>query len=78
MTEEAILRAARHASIVQAFRARLRAPAMTPSAGSHPTVLVRLGSLRVQIDEQLASTIWECGFETFTCCQDLEESNGGT
>ncbi|WP_406110203.1 hypothetical protein OG698_45730 [Streptomyces sp. NBC_01003] len=51
---------------------------MTSHEGTHPTVLVRVGSRHAQIDEQLAPAIqiiWECGFDTFTCCQDLTESN---
>ncbi|MDT9682474.1 hypothetical protein RND61_10390 [Streptomyces sp. TRM76323] len=51
---------------------------MTSYEGSHPTVLVRVGDRQAQIDEQLAPTIravWECGFDTFTCCQDAGESN---
>ncbi|MGW0584982.1 hypothetical protein ACWD25_55975 [Streptomyces sp. NPDC002920] len=51
---------------------------MTSYEGTHPTVLVRVGSRSAQIDDQLAPTIqaiWECGFDTFTCCQDLAESN---
>ncbi|MEU9230787.1 hypothetical protein AB0D40_41560 [Streptomyces massasporeus] len=46
--------------------------------GTHPTVLVQVGDQQAQIDEQLAPTIqaiWECGFDTFTCCQDVGESN---
>ncbi|WCD91094.1 hypothetical protein KPP03845_200055 (plasmid) [Streptomyces xanthophaeus] len=57
---------------------RFYAPAMTSYEGTHPTVLVRVGDLRAQIDEQLApavQAIWECGIDTFTCCQDLSESN---
>ncbi|MFJ4629267.1 hypothetical protein [Streptomyces sp. NPDC088847] len=51
---------------------------MTSYEGVHPTVLVRVGSRSAQIDSQLAPTvqaIWDCGFDTFTCCQDLAESN---
>ncbi|MGW5421965.1 hypothetical protein [Streptomyces sp. NPDC003943] len=51
---------------------------MTSYEGTHPTVLVRVGNRHAHIDEQLAPTIqaiWECGFDTFTCCQDLAESN---
>lgn len=51
---------------------------MTSYEGTHPTVLVRVGNLQAQIDEQLApaiQAIWECGIDTFTCCQDLAESN---
>lgn len=51
---------------------------MTSYEGTHPTVLVRVGNLHAQIDEQLApaiQAIWECGIDTFTCCQDLAESN---
>ncbi|MET7495597.1 hypothetical protein [Streptomyces sp900116325] len=51
---------------------------MTSYEGTHPTVLVRVGDRQAQIDEQLAPTIqamWECGFDTFTCCQDMGESN---
>ncbi|MFJ6050407.1 hypothetical protein [Streptomyces sp. NPDC092307] len=53
---------------------------MTSYEGTHPTVLVRVGDRHAQIDEQLAPTIqaiWESGFDTFTCCQDLGESNAG-
>ncbi|MFH9796064.1 hypothetical protein [Streptomyces virginiae] len=51
---------------------------MTSYEGTHPTVVVEVGDLNAHIDEQLASTIeaiWECGFDTFTCCQDIGESN---
>lgn len=51
---------------------------MTSYKNIHPTVLVRLGDREAEIDEKLAPTIkaiWECGFETFTCCQDIGESN---
>ncbi|WP_367318388.1 hypothetical protein [Streptomyces sp. HUAS ZL42] len=51
---------------------------MTSYEGTHPTVLVRVGGRQAQIDEQLApaiQAIWECGLDTFTCCQDLAESN---
>ncbi|QES51887.1 hypothetical protein DEJ50_32615 [Streptomyces venezuelae] len=51
---------------------------MTSHEGTHPTVLVRAGDRHAQIDEELAPTIqaiWECGFDTFTCCQDVGESN---
>ncbi|MET9722842.1 hypothetical protein [Streptomyces zaomyceticus] len=51
---------------------------MTSHEGTHPTVPVRVGDRRAEIDERLAPTveaIWECGFETFTCCQDIGESN---
>ncbi|MFJ9594432.1 hypothetical protein ACIRS3_16870 [Streptomyces virginiae] len=51
---------------------------MTSYEGTHPTVVVQVGDLKAHIDEQLASTIgaiWECGFDTFTCCQDIGESN---
>ncbi|WP_405438037.1 hypothetical protein OG373_11815 [Streptomyces avidinii] len=51
---------------------------MTSYEGTHPTALVRVGDRHAQIDEQLAPTIQairECGFDTFTCCQDIGESN---
>ncbi|MEU2060955.1 hypothetical protein [Streptomyces sp. NPDC013455] len=51
---------------------------MTSYEGTHPTVPVRVGDRHAQIDERLAPTIqaiWECGLDTFTCCQDLAESN---
>ncbi|MGW6981399.1 hypothetical protein ACWGE1_18420 [Streptomyces sp. NPDC054932] len=51
---------------------------MTSYEGTHPTVLVRWGSCSAQIDEELApaiQAIWECGFDTFTSCQDIAESN---
>jgi hypothetical protein len=51
---------------------------MTSHEGTHPTVLVRVGSRHAQIDERLAPTIqaiWACGLDTFTCCQDPAESN---
>lgn len=50
---------------------------MTSYEGTHPAALVRVGDQQAQIDEQLAPTIqaiWECGFDTFTCCQDFSES----
>jgi hypothetical protein len=52
--------------------------AVTSSQATHPTVLVQVGDRHAQIDEQLAPVIeaaWMCGFTTFTCCQDLGESN---
>ncbi|WP_314246743.1 hypothetical protein [Streptomyces sp. DSM 40907] len=51
---------------------------MISDEGTHPTVQVHVGERRAQIDERLAPTIealWRSGFETFTCCQDLGESN---
>ncbi|MBO1336507.1 hypothetical protein [Streptomyces sp. VRA16 Mangrove soil] len=51
---------------------------MTTYEGTHPTVLVRVADRQARIDERLApaiEAIWECGFDTFTCCQDLAESN---
>jgi hypothetical protein len=51
---------------------------MTASEGTHPTVEIRVGQRRAQIDEELAPTIealWRTGFETFSCCQNLGESN---
>ncbi|MFJ8200985.1 hypothetical protein [Streptomyces sp. NPDC096152] len=51
---------------------------MTSYEGTHPTVLVEVGHRHAQIDEELApaiDAIWRCGFDTFTCCQDLGESN---
>ncbi|MFJ8043900.1 hypothetical protein ACIRBX_25700 [Kitasatospora sp. NPDC096147] len=53
---------------------------MTVPEGTHPTVPVRVGHHQAQIDELLAPAIeacWRSGFETFTCCQDLGESNAG-
>jgi hypothetical protein len=46
--------------------------------GVHPTVLVQVGDQSAEIDELLApviEAIWQAGLETFTCCQDLGESN---
>lgn len=51
---------------------------MTSPQAIHPTVLVQVGDKSAQIDELLAPVIeaaWTCGFSTFTCCQDLGESN---
>ncbi|WP_416519092.1 hypothetical protein [Streptomyces achromogenes] len=51
---------------------------MTYDDATHPTVPVRVGDRQARIDELLApaiEAIWTCGFETFTCCQDLGESN---
>jgi hypothetical protein len=51
---------------------------MTASEATHPTILVEVGERRAEIDEKLApviEAIWRCGFDTFTCCQDLGESN---
>jgi hypothetical protein len=53
---------------------------MTPDKATHPTVPVEVGHRHARIDEQLApaiEAIRRSGFETFTCCQDLGESNAG-
>ncbi|MEU1694242.1 hypothetical protein [Streptomyces hirsutus] len=51
---------------------------MTSDEATHPTVLVQVDHRHAQVDELLApaiEAIWRSGFETFTCCQDLGESN---
>jgi hypothetical protein len=51
---------------------------VTSTQGTHPTVPVEVGDRRAEIDELLApviEAIWRCGLDTFTCCQDLSESN---
>ncbi|MEV4423946.1 hypothetical protein ACN9M0_04085 [Streptomyces sp. R-07] len=51
---------------------------MSTYEGIHPTVPVRVGEREAEIDERLApaiEAIWRSGFDTWTCCQDVGESN---